>query len=167
MNDRLTKSDLEKIQAEIDYRRHELAPKILQSLKEARAQGDLSENFEYHAAKRDKARNESRIRYLERMILTARVFEDNASDDAVAMNNSVVVYSEKAGREITFRIVTTIRANPIKRLISIESPIGKAIYGHRVGEHRMVETENGETYYVEIRSIDKTPDDSEDEISSY
>ncbi len=167
MNDRLTKSDLEKIQAEIDYRRHELAPMILQSLKEARAQGDLSENFEYHAAKRDKARNESRIRYLERMILTARVFEDNASDDAVAMNNSVVVYSEKAGREITFRIVTTIRANPIKRLISIESPIGKAIYGHRVGERRMVETENGETYYVEIRSIDKTPDDSEDEISSY
>ena len=63
--------------------------------------------------------------------------------------------------------MTTIRANPIKRLISIESPIGKAIYGHRVGERRMVETENGETYYVEIRSIDKTPDDSEDEISSY
>ena len=136
MNDRLTKSDLEKIQAEINYRRLELQPQILQSLKEARAQGDLSENFEYHAAKRDKARNESRIRYLERMMLTARVIEDNSAEDAVGMNNTVVVYSEKVSREITFRIVTTIRANPIKGLISIESPLGKAIYGRRVGEQR-------------------------------
>ncbi|MBO4766299.1 MAG: transcription elongation factor GreA [Lachnospiraceae bacterium] len=167
MHDRLTQSDIEKMQAEIDYRKLELAPKILQSLKEARAQGDLSENFEYHAAKRDKAKNESRIRYLERMILTAKVFEDSAADDAVAMNNTVTVFSEKTGREITFRIVTTIRANPIKRLISIESPIGKAIYGRRVGERRLVETETGETYYVEIRSIDKTTDDTEDEISRY
>ena len=91
--------------------------------------------------------------------------EDSAADDAVAMNNTVTVFSEKTGREITFRIVTTIRANPIKRLISIESPIGKAIYGRRVGERRLVETETGETYYVEIRSIDKTTDDTEDEIS--
>jgi transcription elongation factor GreA len=167
MNDRLTKSDLEKIQAEINYRRLELQPQILQSLKEARAQGDLSENFEYHAAKRDKARNESRIRYLERMMLTARVIEDNSAEDAVGMNNTVVVYSEKVSREITFRIVTTIRANPIKGLISIESPLGKAIYGRRVGERRQVTMENGDSYFVEIRSIDKTTDDSGDEISSY
>jgi len=167
MSNRLTKSDMDKIQAEIDYRRHTLQPQILQSLKEARAQGDLSENFEYHAAKRDKARNESRIRYLERMLLTAQVFEDSAAEDAVAMNNTVVVYSEKVGREISFRMVTSIRANPIKRLISIESPIGKAIYGHRVGERRLVETDSGETYYVEIRSIEKTTDDSDDAISSY
>ncbi|MBO4627443.1 MAG: transcription elongation factor GreA [Lachnospiraceae bacterium] len=167
MNDRLTKSDLEKIQAEINYRRLELQPQILQSLKEARAQGDLSENFEYHAAKRDKARNESRIRYLERMMLTARVIEDTSAEDAVGMNNTVVVYSEKVSREITFRIVTTIRANPIKGLISIESPLGKAIYGRRVGERRQVTMENGDSYYVEIRSIDKTTDDSGDEISSY
>ena len=167
MNDRLTKSDLEKIQAEINYRRLELQPQILQSLKEARAQGDLSENFEYHAAKRDKARNESRIRYLERMMLTARVIEDTSAEDAVGMNNTVVVYSEKVSREITFRIVTTIRANPIKGLISIESPLGKAIYGRRVGERRQVTMENGDSYYVEIRSIDKTTDDSGVEISSY
>ena len=167
MNDRLTKSDLEKIQAEINYRRLELQPQILQSLKEARAQGDLSENFECHAAKRDKARNESRIRYLERMMLTARVNADNSAEDAVGMNNTVVVYSEKVSREITFRIVTTIRANPIKGLISIESPLGKAIYGRRVGERRQVTMENGDSYFVEIRSIDKTTDDSGDEISSY
>ena len=167
MNDRLTKSDLEKIQAEINSRRQELQPQILQSLKEARAQGDLSETFEDHAAKRDKARNESRIRYLERMMLTARVIEDNSAEDAVGMNNTVVVYSEKVSREITFRIVTTIRANPIKGLISIESPLGKAIYGRRVGERRQVTMENGDSYFVEIRSIDKTTDDSGDEISSY
>ncbi len=167
MYDRLTKTDIAKMQEEIDYRRLELAPQILQALKEAKAQGDLSENFEYHAAKREKGRNESRIRYLERMIRTAHIFEEEVNNDEVGMNNTVVLFSEKAGREIDFRIVTTIRSNPLKRLISIESPIGKAIYRHKVGDRCLVEPENGESYWVEIRSIDKTTDDSEDKISSY
>lgn len=167
MNDRLTQSDIDKMQEEIDYRRHELAPKILQAIKEAKAQGDLSENFEYHSAKREKAQNESRIRYLERMIRTAHIFEDKAGDDAVGMNNTVVVFSERANKELTFRIVTTIRANPILGLISIESPVGKAIYGHRVGDRCHVEMENGTGYDVVIRSIEKTTDDSGDKISSY
>ncbi len=167
MNDRLTKSDIEKIQAEIDYRRLELAPQILEQLKEAKAHGDLSENFEYHAAKRDKGQNESRIRYLEGMIRTARIIEDETNEDEVGMNNTVVIFSERAGKELTFRIVTTIRSNPLKHLISIESPIGKAIFRHKVGERRLVELDNGDSYYVEIRSIDKTTDDSEDAISKY
>lgn len=167
MHDRLTKSDIEKMRKEIEYRKLVVRKESIEAVKEARAQGDLSENFEYYAAKRDKNKNESRIRYLENMIKTAQVIDDSSRPDQVGMNNTVVVYSEKTGKEVTYRIVTTVRAKPLKGLISIESPVGKAIYMHRAGDRVLVDTGNGEPYYVVIRSIENTEDDSEDTISRY
>lgn len=167
MHDRLTKSDIEKMQKEIEHRKLVVRKESIEAVKEARAQGDLSENFEYYAAKRDKNKNESRIRYLENMIKTAQVIDEDSRPDQVGMNNTVVVYSERTQKEMTYRIVTTVRAKPLKGLISIESPIGKAVYMHRVGERVHVDTGNGEGYDVIIRSIEKTEDDSADTISSY
>lgn len=167
MYDKLTKSDIEKIEKEIEHRKLVVRPEAIQAVKEARAQGDLSENFEYYAAKREKNINESRIRYLENMIKTANIIESDAAEDEVDMNNTVVFLNERTGKDMTVRIVTTIRAKPFKGLISIESPLGQALYHHKAGERLQVNLDNGESYYVVIRSIDKTADDSEDEISSY
>lgn len=167
MYDKLTKSDIEKIEKEIEHRKLVVRPEAIQAVKEARAQGDLSENFEYYAAKREKNMNESRIRYLENMIKTANIVDYSAADDEVGMNNTVTLYNERTEKDMIVRIVTTIRAKPFKGLISIESPLGKALLHHKAGERLLVTLDNGESYYVVIRSIEKTDDDSEDEISSY
>ncbi len=167
MHDRLTESDIAKIEKEIEYRKLVVRREAIEAVKEARAHGDLSENFEYHAAKRDKNKNESRIRYLENMIRTARVIEERAAEDEVGMNNTVLVYSERTEKEKAYRIVTTIRTNPLKGLVSIESPMGKAIYRKKIGDRVYVDMGNGDGYYAVIRAIDKTTDDSEDEIRGY
>ena len=167
MGDRLMKSDVEKIKQEIEHRKLVERPKLIEAVKEARAQGDLSENFEYHAAKKDKNRNESRIRYLERMLKNAEVIEDNSKEDEVGLNNPVDVYFEDDDETETYKLVTSIRGNSMKGLISIESPLGKAIRGHKVGERVMVKINETTGYYVEIRSISKECDDSEDEIRRF
>ena len=167
MYDNLTESDIAKMKAEIEYREVTLRAEILADLKEAKAQGDLSENFEYHAAKRARNQNDGRIRYLKNMIKTAHIVEDATDSAEVGMNNTVVVYSEKTEKEMTYRIVTTIRANPLKRMVSIDSPIGKAIYKKKVGDRCLVELDNGDSFYVVIRSVEKTTDDSGDAISQY
>ena len=167
MYDNLTESDIEKIKKEIEHRKLVVRPEAIEAVKEARAQGDLSENFEYYAAKREKNQNESRIRYLENMIKTANIVEDTAADDEVGMNNTVTFYNERTEKDMVVRIVTTIRAKPFKGLISIESPLGKALLHHKVGERLPVKLDNGESYYVVIRSIEKTDDDSDDVISQY
>ena len=163
----LTKSDVEKIKEEIRYREVTLGPKLKEDLKEARAQGDLSENFEYYAAKKYKNQNESRIRYLERMIKTADVFKDTSAADEVGMNNTVEVYFEEDDEVETYKIVTTVRENSLKGFISVESPIGKAIYGKKVGDRVKVTVSDAYEYYVVIRSISKTEDDSEDRIRGF
>ena len=127
MYDKLTRSDLKKIQDEIDYRKLELRPRLLEDVKETRAHGDLSENFEYHAAKKEKNKNESRIRYLERMLRTAQVIDDRSKEDEVGMNNTVEVYFEEDDDTQQYRIVTTVRGDSLHNLISIESPLGKAL----------------------------------------
>ena len=167
MYDNLTESDIEKIKKEIEHRKLVVRPEAIKAVQEARAQGDLSENFEYYAAKREKNSNESRIRYLENMLKTAQVIDHEYSEDEVGMNNTVVLFNERTQKEMTVRIVTTIRANPLKGLISIDSPIGKAVYRHKVGERLSVQLDNGEVYYVEIRSIGPEVDDSDDTISQY
>ncbi|MCR5530939.1 MAG: transcription elongation factor GreA [Lachnospiraceae bacterium] len=167
MYDKLTQSDIDKIKAEIEHRKLVVRPEAIKAVQEARAQGDLSENFEYYAAKREKNSNESRIKYLENMLKTAQVIDHEYSSDEVGMNNTVVLFNERTQKEMTVRIVTTIRANPLKGLISIDSPIGKAVYRHKVGERLPVQLDNGEAYYVEIRSIGEAVDDSEDTISQY
>ena len=167
MREQLTKSDVKKIEQEIEYRKLVVRKEALEALKEARAQGDLSENFEYYAAKRDKNKNESRIRYLERMLKSAQIISDESKDDEVGLNNTIELYFEEDDCTETYRLVTSIRGNSLKGLISTESPIGKAVLKHKVGDRVLVETGNGDGYYVVIRSILNTEEDEQDKIRSY
>ncbi|MBO4762808.1 MAG: transcription elongation factor GreA [Lachnospiraceae bacterium] len=167
MNDSLTQADIEKMQAEIEHRKLVVRPQLISEVKEARAQGDLSENFEYKAAKQAKNQNESRIRYLERMIKTARVYEDNSADDEVGVNNFVTVLFEEDGEEETYKIVSTVRVDSLSNLISFESPLGKALMGHKEGDRVRVEVSSDSSYYVKILKIENNKDESGDRISSY
>lgn len=161
MGHQLTKQDIQKMKDEIQHRKLVVRKQALEDVKEARAQGDLSENFEYKAAKKFKNQNESRIRYLERMIRNAEVFVDESAEDEVGMNNTVKVYFEDDDEEEVFKIVTTVRGDSLNNIISIESPIGKAVMGHRVGERVYVTVNDDYGYYVQIREIQKTTDESE------
>ncbi|MCI6629657.1 MAG: transcription elongation factor GreA [Lachnospiraceae bacterium] len=167
MYDKLTKSDVQKMQEEIEYRKVTLRKQLLEDVKETRAHGDLSENFEYHAAKREKNKNESRIRYLERMIRTAEVIDDSSQEDEVGMNNTVEVLIEEDNTVETYRIVTTVRGDSLHNLISIESPVGKALMGHKEGDRVEVKVNDNYSYFMAIRKIIKTDDDSQDKIRSF
>ena len=134
MYDKLTQSDIDKMMEEIEHRKLVVRRECLEAVKEARAHGDLSENFEYKAAKQDKNRNESRIRYLERMIKTAKIISDKSSSDEVGLNDTVEVYIPEDDETERYKIVTTVRGNSLKGLISIDSPLGKALLGHKAGE---------------------------------
>ena len=163
----LTEQDIKKMEEEIEYRKLVVRKQALEAVKEARAHGDLSENFEYHAAKKDKNQNESRIRYLERMIKTAKIISTDSADDEVGMNNTVTVYFEEDDEEEIYRIVTTVRGNSLKNLISNESPLGKALLGHKVGDRVEVRVNEGYSYFVEIRHIENTVDDGTDKLRSF
>ena len=167
MNDRLTQSDIDKMEKEIEHRKLVLRPQLLVDVKEARAHGDLSENFEYKAAKKAKNQNESRIRYLEKMIKTAQVIEDTSADDEVGINNVVKVWFEEDNEEDTFKIVTTVRGDSLNNLISIESPLGKALMHHKEGDRVEIKVNDEYSYFVKILSIDNNKDDSEDRIRGY
>jgi len=167
MYDRLTASDIKKMEEEIEYRKLTLRPQLIEDVKETRAHGDLSENFEYHAAKRAKNKNESRIRYLDRMIRTAQLIEDNSKDDEVGMNNLVTVRFEDDGSEETYKIVTSIRSDSLNNLITIESPLGKALLKHKVGDVVEVIVNDNISYNVTIINIENNKDDSNDKIRGY
>lgn len=159
MGERLTKQDVEKIQAEIDERKFVIRPKAIEEVKVTRAQGDLSENFEYHEAKRFKNQNESRIRYLERMLKNAQIVDDSSASDEIGINNTVTVYFEDDDCEEVYRLVTSIRGDSTKNLVSIESPIGKALIGHKVGDRVCVTVSPDYSYYLVVRKIENTEDD--------
>lgn len=167
MRDNLTKSDIEKMEAEIEHRKVVVRHELLEHVKTARAQGDLSENFEYYAAKKEKNKNESRIRYLERMIRTANVVDDSSADDEVGINNTVTVEFIEDKETETYRIVTTVRVDTFKNMISIDSPLGKALMGHKVGDIVNVRVNENVNYDVKILEIDNTTDDSQDEINKF
>lgn len=167
MHNELTKSDIKKMEEEIEYRKLVVRKEALEAVKEARAHGDLSENFEYHAAKKDKNKNESRIRYLERMIKSAVVISDDSKEDEVGINNTVSVLFEEDQTVETYRLVTTVRNNTLIGLISIESPIGKALLGHKVNDRVYVKVSDDYGYYITIQTIEKTDDDSNDKLRSY
>ncbi len=167
MYDDLSEADIQKMKEEIEYRKVVVRKEALTAVKEAREQGDLSENFEYQAAKREKNRNESRIRYLERMVKTARVIEDRSKEDEVGLNNTVTVYFEDEDEEEVYRIVTTVREDVLHGLISIDSPVGKALMGHRVGDIVHVQVNDKYGYDVQIRKINKTTDESDDKIRDF
>ena len=168
MYDELTEVDIQKMREEIEYRTRELRPKLIEDVQTARAFGDLSENFEYKAAKREKNRNDSRSRYLERMIRTAKVIDGgHHGDDVVDLFDTVEIYIPDDDEVQTIRLVTTLRQNALEGLISKESPVGRAVLGHRVGDRVRVEVRPDYGYDVEIRSIEKGRDDDSLAISRY
>ena len=167
MFDNLTANDIKKMQEEIEYRKLVVRKEALEAVKEARAHGDLSENFEYKAAKQDKNRNESRIRYPEKMIKTARIITDNSREDEVGLGDTVEVYIPDDDETEKYKLVTTVRGNSLQGLISIDSPLGKAIRGHKAGDTVYVKVDDRFGYDVEIRSIDKTTEEDEDKLRSF
>ncbi|MCI8528808.1 MAG: transcription elongation factor GreA [Lachnospiraceae bacterium] len=167
MYDELTPSDIKKMEEEIEHRKLVVRKQALEDVKEARAHGDLSENFEYYAAKKFKNQNESRIRYLERMIRTAKVISEESAEDEVGINNTVTVEFEDDGTVESYKIVTTVRGNSLANLISNESPLGKALLGKKVGESAHVQVNDTIGYDVKIIKIENTVDDGSDKIRSF
>ena len=167
MYDELTRSDLQKMQEEIDYRMRELRPKLIEDVQTARAFGDLSENFEYKCAKQDKNRNDARIRYLQRMIKTAKVIEDRSDEDTAGLYDTVEIFLENIGKSRKITLVTTLRQDALRGLISKESPVGRAVLGHKAGDRVQVQMENGSTYWLQIRSVVKGSDDGSIPIGSF
>mgnify|MGYP002745030206 CR=1 FL=1 len=167
MYDELTRGDVQKMQEEIDYRTQVLRPKLIEDVQTARAFGDLSENFEYKCAKQEKNRNDSRIRYLQRMIKTARIIDDRSGQDTAGLYDTVEIFMENTGKSRRIQLVTTLRQDALKGLISKESPVGKAVMGHRAGETVHVQVNENVGYDIVIRSVEKGQDDDSLPISAY
>lgn len=167
VKDKLTKSDVKKIEEEIEHRKLVVRKTAIEAVKEARAHGDLSENFEYHAAKKDKNQNESRIRYLERMLKNAVIVDDSSREDEVGINNTVELYIEEDDETEVYRLVTSIRGSSLNGLISIESPLGKAIIGHKVNDRVYIRVNDDYGYYAVIKKIENTQEEESDHIRSY
>lgn len=167
ISEQLTKEDVRRIEEEIEYRKTVVRPASLKALKEARAMGDLSENFEYYAAKRDNNMNNSRIRYLEKMLRFATIIDDQSGEDTVGINNTVSVYFEDDDETEEYRIVTSIRSDSRKGLISNLSPLGKALLGKKVGDRAQVITDNGTSFFVVIKELRNTGEAQSDRIHQY
>ncbi len=167
MFDRLTQKDIDDMKAEVEHRKCVVRKALLEDVKEARAHGDLSENFEYKAAKQAKNQNEGRIRYLEKMIKTAIVIEDTSKADEVGLGNVIELLFEDDDEVEEFKIVTTVRGNSLKGLISTESPIGKAVMGHKVGERVWVAIDATNGYYVKIQSMREADPNKEDQLRGF
>ncbi len=167
MYDELTEVDIKKMEEEIRYRRVELAPKLMAEMKRTREFGDLSENAEYKEAKREKRRNESRIRYLDSMIRTAKIIEIDNTSPGIALFDRVLIYNEKAEKSREIQIVTTLRQNALEGYISKESPLGSAIMGHKEGDRVLVNVNPTMSYYVRIDKVTKGEDNSDLPISGY
>ncbi len=166
MFNELTKSDIKKMQEEIEYRKCVVRKQALEDVKEARAHGDLSENFEYYAAKKVKNQNEGRIRYLERMIRTAVVIEDESAADEIGVNDTVEILIEEDNSVETYKLVTTVRGDSLNGLISVESPMGKALLSHKVGDKVSIKVNENFSYDVIVQKIIKS-DDENDKMRNY
>lgn len=167
MYDELTQVDIDKMKAELEHRRLELRPKLIEDVQTARAFGDLSENYEYKVAKQEKNRNESRIRFLENMIKTAVVISDQSGSDQVGLYDKVTVYMEDDDEEEVYQIVTTMRQDALKGLISKESPVGRCLLGRRVGDRVHIQVNENYGYDAVIRAIEKGSDDGEIPLNRY
>ena len=167
MHNELTRQDLKMMREELDYRRITLRPKLLEAVKEARAFGDLSENFEYKAAKQEKNRNESRIRFLENMIKTAVVLPDQGESDGVQLYDRVTVFLEDEGDTETYQVVTTMRQDALHGRISKESPLGRALLGRKVGETFHIQVNEKYGYDAVVKSIEKGSDDGSAPLNQF
>ena len=167
MNDQLTKTDIKLIEEEIENRKLVVRKEALEAVKEARAQGDLSDNFEYYAAKRDKNINEGRIRYLERMLRTAVIISDESLIDEIGLSNTVEIYFEEDDITETYKLITSVRGSSLNGRISVESPLGKAILGHKINDRIFIKVNDAYGYYIVIKKIENTVDDGTDKIRSH
>ena len=167
MYDELTEVDIKKMEEEIAYRTDVLGPQLLKEMSRTREYGDLSENAEYKEAKREKRKNEGRIRYLNAMIRTAKVIEVGDKDGIVNLFDRVRIFNEKAGAEKEIQIVTTLRQNALLGFVSKESPLGSALMGKKVGDRVLVKVNENMSYYVKILSIEKGEDNTDLPISGY
>jgi len=167
MNDELTKIDIQKMQEELDYRATTLRPEIIEEVKRTRAFGDLSENYEYKAAKQAQRQNDSRMRYLEKMIKTATIIDDDAKADEVGLFDKVTIYLEEDEEEQVISIVTTVRCDPSLGFISKESPLGKAVLGKKVGDRGTVRVSDTYSYDFVIRALQKGEDDGSAPLMQY
>ena len=167
MYDELTKNDIIRLEEEIEHRKLVVRKEAIEAVKEARAQGDLSENFEYYAAKRHKNQNESRIRYLEKMIKTAKIIQDDSSEDEVGLDNTVTVYFIDDDEEETFKLVTAVRGDSLSKLITIDSPLGKALLKKKVGDKVYVKVNERSGYDVIVKKIEKTKDEGKEGIRGF
>ena len=153
MRNELTQKDIELMKQELDHRRLVLRPQLIEAVKEARGFGDLSENFEYKAAKKEKNRNDSRCRYLENMIKTAVVISDHSAEGTVGLYDRVTLYVEEDDDTMDIQIVTTMRQDALKGLVSKESPVGKAVLGRKVGDRVTVLVNENYSYDLIIQAI--------------
>jgi transcription elongation factor GreA len=167
MKHKLTQQDIKEIQEELDYRKLVVRPQALEEVKETRAHGDLSENFEYHEAKKVKNRNDGRIRYLERMLKTSEIMEEDTSDDRAGVNKTITIYIPEDDVEEVYTLVSTMREDPMKGLISVESPMGKALLGKRAGDTSTVRVNKDYSYAVEIRKVEITDAAEKSRIRKY
>ena len=167
MNDELTAVDIRKMQEEIEYREQVLMPQIIKDVQTARAFGDLSENYEYKAAKQEQRKNWSRIRYLKQMVASAVVIEDESKDGEAGLFDTLKIFLEDEEEESEIRLVTTLRQNPLEGLISKESPLGKALMGRKVGDRVQVQVSDSYSYYCRILAITKGEDDENLSISRF
>ena len=167
MYDKLTTNDIRRLEEEIEHRKLVVRKEAIEAVKEARAQGDLSENFEYYAAKRYKNQNESRIHYLEKMVKTAKIIEDDSSEDEVGLDNTVTVYFVEDDEEETYKLVTSMRGDSVSNLITIESPLGKALLKKKVGDKVNVKVNEKVNYDVIIKKIEKTKDEGKEGIREF
>ncbi|HIV17070.1 MAG TPA: transcription elongation factor GreA [Candidatus Alectryocaccobium stercorigallinarum] len=170
MYDNLTKSDIQKMEEEIEHRKLVVRKETIQAVKEARAFGDLSENFEYYAAKQAKNQNESRIRYLENMIKTANIIEDNSADDEVGINKRVEILFEDDNETEEYKIVTSVRGDSLEGRITPESPLGAALMGHRAGDRVEVKVnakDHASSYFIKILNVKNTGEEAADVLRSF
>ena len=167
MHDELTQVDIDKMKEELQHRIQVLRPQLIEEVKVARSFGDLSDNFEYKAAKREKNRNDSRIRYLQNMIKTAVVIDGTSQGEGIALFDKVTFLVEDDGTQETIQLVTTLRQDALKGLISKESPVGKALLGHKVGDRVKIQVSDTFAYYVQIQQVEKTGEDPDLPISTF
>ena len=167
MHNELTEKDIELMRQELEYRQNVLRPQLIEDVQTARAFGDLSENFEYKAAKRDKNRNDSRCRYLENMIKTAVVISDQSEEGVVGLYDKVTFYVEEDNETVTCQIVTTMRQNALENLISKESPVGRAVLGRKVGDRVTIQVNDNYSYDVVIQAIEPGEDTGEAPLVSF
>jgi len=145
----LTREGYRKLQEELEYLRGEKRQEIADRLHEAMEGGELIENAEYEAAKNEQAFTEGRIKELELLLANAHIIEDGESEDGLVTVGSEVTICEEGGQPETYKIVGPVEANPRERRISNESPIGRALINHRVGDKVKIEAPGG-AYTVEI-----------------